>query len=259
VKPVVLVVVADALWKFLRASVRGPADGALAAAALLASALGAPELAVLLGAGLAAAALAGRGGARVNGLAAPLVLPLATGAAAAAAPAASGLFWVFLKIGSVLFGSGYVLLAFLQAELVDRLGWLTAPQLLDAVAVGQLTPGPVFSTATFVGWIAAGPAGAAAATAGIFLPAFVFVALSGPLVPRLRASRLASAFLSGVVLGSLGLMALVTARLAQDGLGSALQVAIAAGAGALLWRARVGSAWLVAGAATVGWAHALLR
>lgn len=106
----------------------------------------------------------------------------------------SGLFWVFLKIGSVLFGSGYVLLAFLRADLVERLQWMTEAQLLDAVAVGQVTPGPVFTTATFIGYLLAGPSGALVATIGIFLPAFVFVALSGPLVPRLRASATAGAF-----------------------------------------------------------------
>src|SRR6185369_15866733 len=113
---------------------------------------------------------------------------IAAAAAGATAVTLPGLFWVFLKIGSVLFGSGYVLLAFLRADLVERLGWLTEAQLLDAIAVGQVTPGPLFTAATFVGWVLAGPAGAAVATAGIFLPAFVFVALSGPLVPRIRRS-----------------------------------------------------------------------
>ena len=108
------------------------------------------------------------------------------------------LFAIFLKIGSVLFGSGYVLLAFLRADFVERLGWLTERQLLDAVAVGQVTPGPVFTTATFIGYVLAGPAGALVATAGIFLPAFVFVALSVPLLPRLRRSKVAGAFLDGV-------------------------------------------------------------
>lgn len=171
---------------------------------------------------------------------------------------AAGLFWVFAKIGSMLFGSGYVLLAFLRAELVERLGWLTAPQLLDAVAAGQLTPGPVFSTATFVGWLAGGPRGAAAATAGIFLPAFVFVALSGPLLPRLRTSPAARAFLEGVVLASLGLMALVTVELGRVACESITQIVIGLAAATLLIRSKVGSAWLVAVAAAVGWALALL-
>ena len=114
-----------------------------------------------------------------------------------------------------MFGSGYVLLAFLRADLVERLGWLTEEQLLDAVAAGQLTPGPVFSTATFIGYILAGPSGAAVATAGIFLPAFVFVALSGPLLPRLRRSPAARAFLDGVVVASLALMAAVSWELRE--------------------------------------------
>jgi chromate transporter len=122
---------------------------------------------------------------------------------------------VFLKVGAVLFGSGYVLLALLRAELVSRRGWLTESQLLDAVAVGQVTPGPVFTTATFVGYVLGGNLGALVATVGIFLPAFVFVALSGPLVPRLRRSPVAGAFLDGVIIGSLGLMAVVTWQLGR--------------------------------------------
>jgi putative chromate ion transporter len=115
----------------------------------------------------------------------------------------------------VLFGSGYVLLAFLRADLVQRYGWLTERQLLDAVAVGQVTPGPVFTTATFIGYLLAGPAGAAVATVGIFLPAFAFVAASVPLLPRLRASSVAGAFLDGVNVASLALMAVVTWQLGR--------------------------------------------
>ena len=114
---------------------------------------------------------------------------------------------MFLKTGSVLFGSGYVLLAFLRADLVERLGWLSESQLIDAIAVGQITPGPVFTTATFIGYLLAGTAGALVATAGIFLPAFIFVALSGLLIPRLRSSPGASRFLDGVNVASLALMA----------------------------------------------------
>ena len=126
------------------------------------------------------------------------------------------MFLIFPKIGSVLFGSGYVLLAFLRADLVERYHWLTQQQLLDAVAVGQVTPGPVFTTATFVGYILHGPSGAVAATVGIFLPAFVFVAVSAPLLPRLRASRTAGGVLDGVNVASLALMAVVTWELGQS-------------------------------------------
>jgi chromate transporter len=162
------------------------------------------------------------------------------------------LFGVFAKVGSVLFGSGYVLLAFLRADLVERLGWLTERQLLDAIAVGQVTPGPVFTTATFVGYVLAGPAGAAVATVGIFLPAFVFVALSGPLVPRLRRSPLAGAVLDGVNVASLALMAVVTAQLARSALTGAATLALAVASAVLLLRWRVNSAWLVLGGALVG-------
>jgi chromate transporter len=152
-------------------------------------------------------------------LAALAAAAVAAGGAGAATPVGLwALFGVFAKVGALLFGSGYVLLAFLRADLVERLDWLTERQLLDAVAVGQVTPGPVFTTATFVGYVLGGPAGAAAATVGIFLPAFAFVALSGPLVPRLRGSPTAGAVLDGVNVASLALMAVVTAQLGRAAL-----------------------------------------
>jgi chromate transporter len=157
------------------------------------------------------------------------------------------LFFLFLKIGSVLFGSGYVLLAFLRADLVQRLHWLTESQLIDAIAVGQVTPGPVFTTATFVGYELAGAAGALVATAGIFLPAFVFVAASGPLVPRLRASPRAAAVLDGVNVASLALMAVVTAQLARTALVDVPTVVLAVAAAALLLRFKINATWLVLG------------
>jgi len=159
---------------------------------------------------------------------------------------------VCAKIGAVLFGSGYVLLAFLRADLVQRLGWLTEPQLLDAIAAGQVTPGPVLTTVTFIGYVLGGPAGAAAATVGIFLPAFVFVALSGPLVPRLRRSPTASAVLDGVNVASLALMAVVSWQLGRAALVDPLTVAIAAIALLALVRYRVNSAWLIGAAALIG-------
>ena len=162
------------------------------------------------------------------------------------------LFLFFLKVGSVLFGSGYVLLAFLRADLVERWGWLREGQLLDAVAVGQVTPGPVFTTATFIGYLLGRTPGAILATVGIFLPAFVFVALSGPLVPRLRRSPVAGAFLDGVGVASIALMALVTARLGRAALVDVGALALALASAVLLIRFRVNSSWLVLGGALLG-------
>jgi chromate transporter len=261
VKPVIVAVVLQALWGLAPAAARTWPLRALAAIAAAAAALGVHELAVLFGAGaLAAGAAAGR--ARKDG-APPLrqllpAIPIAAGGAAATAVSLPGLFGVFLKIGSVLFGSGYVLMAFLRADLVHRLRWLTEAQLIDAVAAGQVTPGPVFTTATFIGYILAGPAGALVATAGIFLPAFVFVALSGPLVPRLRASPIAGAFLDGVNVASLALMAVVTAQLGRAAIVDLPTAVTAAVAALLLVRFRLNSTWMVlAGAAAGIAAHAL--
>ena len=163
------------------------------------------------------------------------------------------LFLAFAKIGSVLFGSGYVLIAFLRADFVERLGWLSEAQLVDAIAVGQMTPGPIFTTATFVGYVVAGPAGAFIATAGIFLPAFVFVAISGPIVPRLRASPLAGRVLDGVNVASLALMAVVSWEIGRTALVDPPTLVIAGASLVLLTRYRVNSAWLVAGGGLVGW------
>lgn len=186
------------------------------------------------------------------------IVPAAAGAAAISPVSLPGIFWVFLKIGSVLFGSGYLLLAFLRADLVQRLHWLTESQLIDAVAAGQVTPGPVFTTATFIGYVLAGPAGAIVATAGIFLPAFVFVALSGPLVPRIRASRTAGAFLDGVNVASLALIVVVAAQLARAAVVDVTTALIGLTAAIVLLRFKLNSTWLVLGGAAVGiGAHAL--
>src|SRR5262244_3195954 len=187
VKPVIIAVVVQAMWSLLRTAVKGPMLAVVGVAVLALSLMGGNEIALLLGGG-GVAVLLGTVGTR--GAAAPLGLGAGAGL--------TTLFLVFLKIGSVLYGSGYVLLAFLRHDFVERLGWLTDQQLLDAVAVGQVTPGPVFTTATFIGYVLGGIPGAALATIGIFLPSFVFVAVSHPLVPRIRASRRAGAFLDGV-------------------------------------------------------------
>ncbi|MFZ5469129.1 MAG: chromate efflux transporter [Myxococcota bacterium] len=251
IKPVMVVVVLQAIWRLGRAALKGPLAWGVAAVALGAAFFEVNELVVLFGAGLLLLAIRGvprRKGALL--VAWPLALPVV---ALGGVPVTSErLFWVFLKIGSVLFGSGYVLLAFLRADLVERLGWLRPEQLLDAIAAGQVTPGPVFSTATFIGYVLAGPAGAAAATLGIFLPAFLFVALSGPLVPRLRQSWWAGALLDGVNIGAWALMAAVTVRLAKEAVVDLPSVLFALVAAVALLRFRLNSTWLVAGGALAG-------
>jgi chromate transporter len=162
------------------------------------------------------------------------------------------LFLLFLKVGAVLFGSGYVLLAFLRADLVEHLHWLSEGQLLDAVAVGQVTPGPLFTTATFIGYVLAGPRGAAVATVGIFLPAFFLVAASGPLIPRLRKSAFAAAVLDGVNVGALALMVVVAAELTTAAIVDWITCLLALASAAALLRYKVNSAWLVLGGAAVG-------
>jgi chromate transporter len=260
VKPVVIAVVVQALWELGRKAVKGPLTAAIGAAAVGLYFLGVNEIALIFGGGLIAVlvANAGRlaGASSVRGLA-----PLLPGAGAALVPAAplaaapfspALLFWTFLKIGSVLYGSGYVLLAFLRANLVVRLGWLTDQQLIDAIAVGQVTPGPVFTTATFIGYLLGGPGSALLATLGIFLPSFVFVAVSNPLIPRIRGSAWAGPLLDGVNVASLGLMAAVTWQLGRASLVDPLTLLLAAAAALLLVRYRVNSTWLVLGGAAAG-------
>jgi chromate transporter len=162
------------------------------------------------------------------------------------------LFLTFLKIGSALFGSGYVLLAFLRADFVVKLHWLTEKQLLDSIAVGRVTPGPVFATATFIGYILGGVPGAIAATLGIFLPGFLLVAVSGPLIPKIRRSTLASAVLDGVVVGSLALMGVVAWQLGRAALIDPLTIAIAGVSLLLLLRFRMNGIWLILAAAVIG-------
>lgn len=254
VKPVVLAVVAQAVWKLGRTSVKDRFLAVVGVIALALVAFGVHELIVLFGTGMVVAALriARRRPAPLLGIALPVF----------AAPPAAGsavvpfglwpLFWEFVKVGSVLFGSGYVLVAFLRSGLVERNGWLTERQLLDAVAVGQVPPGPVFTTATFVGYLLGGPAGAAVATVGIFLPAFAFVAASIPLLARLRRSETVRAFLDGVNVASLALMAAVTVPLAGSAVVDGLTASMAAGSLIALLRFRLNTTWLVLAGAVVG-------
>lgn len=254
VKPVILSVVVQAIWSLASKAVTSTLPRLLGVLALALSLLDVHELIVLFGTGLLSVALAACGThePEPHKLSAAPLLPVLVASTIPSLPTLPALFWVFLKVGSVLFGSGYVLLAFLRAELVERFHWLSEAQLLDAIVVGQVTPGPVFTTATFVGYLLAGPGGALVATAGIFLPAFVFVALSGPLVPRLRASRKAAAFLDGVNVASLALMVVVTLRLARAAVVDLPTALLALVAAILLLRFRLSSTWLIVGGALVG-------
>lgn len=268
-KPVIIAIVVQALWRLGRSAVKTKflAFAAIAATALTFS--GVNELVVLFGVGIAVAIILSlwRSDKRapfgslpflpLHLYHKPLLGALAPGVAITAAAYPFGLwplFLFFLKVGSVLFGSGYVLLAFLRSDLVQHWHWLDEAQLLDAIAVGQFTPGPVFTTATFIGYLLGGTPAALLATLGIFLPAFVFVAISGPMVPHLRRSRVAAAFLDGVNVASLALMAVVTWELGRTAIVDTLTIVLAVLSAVLLLRWKVNSAWLVAGGALIGFA-----
>ena len=264
IKPAVVAIVIQALGKMGRTGVRTIPLAVIAALAAALSLLGVSPVLVLVFAGsISVAALTMKNrllcvsasGLGLNKLlAAPKVLvPLMAVAATAIPVGLLRLFLSFLKIGAVVFGSGYVLLAFLQTEFVERLRWLTEKQLLDAVAVGQFTPGPLSATATFIGYVVAGWSGAVVATVGIFLPGFLLVAVSGPFLPRLRRSVMAAAALDGVVAGSLALMAVVAMQLARASIVDRRTLIVFGVSLIALLRFRVNSAWVVAGAAVVGW------
>jgi len=169
------------------------------------------------------------------------------------------MFLTFLKIGAVLYGSGYVLLAFLRSDFVVRLGWITDQQLLDAVAIGQVTPGPLFTTATFIGYILGGTPGALLATLGIFLPSFVFVAITNPLIPRMRSSAWVSGVLDGVNAASLGLMAAVTIQLARSSLTDPVTILISLASLVLLLWLKINSTWLIIGGAAIGYLASIIK
>lgn len=251
IKPVVIAVVAQAFWNLGRTAVKSVWLAVIGVCAVVAYLFHTNELVLLAAAGFAAAAplLA-----RSRRTALLLLAPMGAVAMKPAPFGLARLFLTFLKISSVLFGSGYVLLAFLRSDFVERLGWLTEKQLLDAVAVGQVTPGPVFTTATFIGYLVGGGRGAAVATVAVFLPAFILVAASGPVLPKIRRSAVAGAFLDGVIVGSLALMAVVAWQLGRAAIVDFTTAAIALVSAVLLFRFRVNSAWLVIGAAVVGWA-----
>jgi len=190
IKPVVLILIFQALQKLWKKAVKSFELGIIAAVVVLLGFLGISEaLCLLIGGLLGFGFLKIRNSFTINSVAIPAI------------------FWVFAKIGSILFGSGYVLIAYLQDEIVEQRGWLTSAQIADAVAIGQFTPGPVLSTSTFIGYLLNGPYGAIAASVGIFLPSFLFVLLLNPLIPKMRSSKNFSLLLDSVNAGALGLMA----------------------------------------------------
>ncbi len=267
VKPVVIAIVAKALWGLGGRALGTPLTAVVAAAVAALAAVGIHEVALLFGAAsvVPLARLVGGRGRNAGivtrlSLAATLAIPAAAPTPVAAAVATGGvapvslvkLFLIFLKVGSILFGSGYVLLAFLRPDLVERTAWLTDRVLLDAIAIGQVTPGPVLTTATFIGYLLAGVPGALLATVAIFLPSFAFVALSTPVVPRLRRSRWAAGFLDGANAASVALMAVVTWQLGRAAVVDWLTASLAASAALLLIALRLNSAWLIFGGAAVG-------
>lgn len=255
IKPVVIAVILQALWSLGSKAIKTIPMGLLAAAVVTLYFLGFNEIALLFGGGFLVMLLVNWHRLRPPAMS-TFLLPFGAGAGSSFVEAApfslTTLFLIFLKIGSILYGSGYVLLAFLRADLVVRYGWLTDSQLLDAIAIGQVTPGPFFTTATFIGYQLGGISGALLATLGIFLPSFVFVAAVNPLIPRLRNSPWFGALLDGVNVASLGLMAAVTWQAGNASLVDPVTWLVGLVALVLLLRFKINSTWLVIGGALVG-------
>jgi chromate transporter len=254
VQPVVIAIILQALWGLGRKAVKGPLTALAGFLALALYFLNLHPILILLVCGIGVIIIENFHRLRSMNLHPQLILlnglPLA---AVSAAPfSLSLLFLTFLKIGAVLFGSGYVLLAFLRADFVTSLGWLNDHQLLDAIAIGQMTPGPVFTSATFIGYLLGGVPGAIVSTVGIFLPSFVFVALTSPFIPRLRSSPWLAGLLDGVNVASLGLMAGVSWHLARASLIHPLSFILLLLSGVFLYKYRLNTTWLILAGALAG-------
>ena len=265
IKPVIVAIIVQALWGLLKNAIKGLLLAAVGLLVLILYLGGFSAVALIFGSGFLVMCTKnlrriprGRGTNIGIALLPGLGLPVSQVAGIPVQSSLTSLFLIFLKIGSVVFGSGYVLLAFLRNDFVHRLGWLTDQQVLDAVAIGQFTPGPVFTTATFIGFILGGFHGALLATAGIFLPSFLFVAAVFPLVGILRRSQWAGAFLDGVNSGALGLMAGVTMQLGKAALMDWFTLSLAMLSALALFRFKVNSAWLVLAGGVIGLAYRML-
>lgn len=258
IKPAVLVLIVAALWKLGQKAITGWELGLLAIGVAAAALMGVSEILALLGGGfLGMLVLRRRASSSSTAERWLPILLQSTGPAAAAGAAAATvslwkLGWFFLKVGSVLYGSGYVLIAFLEGGLVQEYGWLTQGQLLDAVAIGQFTPGPILSTATFIGYVIEGVPGALVATVGIFLPAFLFVGILNPLIPRLRSSAWMSAFLDAVNAAAVALILAVSVDIGRQALLSLDSILVCTAAALAVFVFRVGSVWIILGGALLG-------
>ena len=267
-KPVMVAIILQAIWKLGRTAFRRWPLALGGLACFAATLAGMPPLAVLLTSGVVALLVAWR---RFHSISPAIWVPhpfrvfcgmggnpqlyagaVWTGGATIGTAGLGSLFLVFLKLGVVVFGSGYVLIAFLKADLVDRLHWITNPQLLDAITAGQLTPGPVFATATFLGYLMRGWTGAALATVAIFLPSFFMAGMVGALAGRIRSSALAGAFLDGVNAAAVALMAAVALTLGRVTLVDAWTWALGLTSAALLLRFKINGTWLILGGAAFG-------
>ena len=259
IKPVVIAIITQALWTLSSKALKNRLLALFGVIAFALYFLGVNEIVLLFAGGLIFMLIANIR--RLRTLNPAVLIPLSSMALAPTAIPFSLplLFLTFLKIGSVLYGSGYVLLAFLRADFVLRLGWLTDQQLIDAVAIGQVTPGPLFTAATFIGYLLGGTSGALLATLGIFLPSFVFVAISNPFIPKIRSSAWAGSLLDGVNASALGLMAAVTFQLGVSSLTDFYTALIAIVSLILLLRYKLNSTWLIAGGAISGLVFSFIR
>lgn len=251
VKPVMLAIVVQAIWRLARLALRPWGPLALGLACFAAAWTGVTPIAILLAAGCLAMVVAGWR--KRSETALSLVLgPMGAGGMAASAAGLASIGLVFLKLGVVVFGSGYVLLAFLKTDLVDRLHWITESQLIDAITAGQVTPGPLFATATFLGYLLHGFSGAAVATVAIFLPSFVLAGVVGALAGRMRRWKLASAFLDGVNAAAVAVMAYVAIALGRATLVDLWTWGIGLVSAAILLRFKINATWLILAGASLG-------
>jgi chromate transporter len=263
IKPIIIAIIIKALWDLGRKGIKGPLTATVGVAAVAAYLLGLNALAVLFAG--AAVVLLFQSGKHFRThpsslflLSPMLPLRLPTFAADKVPFKQTTLFLTFLKIGALIYGGGYVLYAFFNSEFVSHLGWLTHQQLLDAIAVGQVTPGPVFSSATFVGYLMGGWQSALLATLAIFLPAFFFVALASRILPSIRKSWWAGALLDGVNVSALGLMAAVTWQLGRTAVIDWFTIVLMIMTLIIVLRVKINSTWLILGGALIGVAYKFL-